>query len=165
MLDGFVGQHRDARVRFDPAPQQRGLIARFDREALREPTQRSPYLHDVHAVRRARYRADHRLDRQPREIPAERDERVAAAALLEVGRQPERPAVPGQVFGVRDVGEDVLARGADDPVPLDDDDKRWGGRTYAPSSLRTRRVPSTIAPSFATVSSIVRVLRPQSGDT
>jgi hypothetical protein len=110
-------------------------------------------------------RADHRFDGQPREVAAQGDERLAAAALVRISGQPQGRPVPRKMLRVRDVREEVFARGADDPVALDDNDKRRERRTYAASSLRTRWVPATIAASFATVSSVVRVLSPQSGDT
>ena len=67
-------------------------------------------------------------------------------------------------FGMREEAVHVLRRRAHD-APCLGDERLGGDGGYAASSFRTMRVPSTIAASFWTASSTVRVLSPQSGET
>lgn len=165
MPRGLVRQHRDAGIDVHAAAQHGPVVGLFGREPQGQAAQRATHLDDFNAVRGARGRADHGLNGQAGKVAPEREEGLAAAPVLDVRGKPERSPVSRQVFGVRHMGKDVLAGGADEPLRLHHDDERWNGRRYAASSFRIRRVPSTIAASLATVSSAVRVLRPQSGDT
>lgn len=90
---------------------------------------------------------------------------MRAPPLLDgFGGHPQRGPVPRQRFDAADVREHPVRGRVDDP-PRFDGQRPGQPRSYLDSSFRMRRVPSTIAVNFATVSSTVRVLSPQSGVT
>ncbi len=159
----LVRNHGDPRIGLETVAHLGPILDARENAVPAERPKGSSHLFELHGIGRPEGDSENRLNREADEVAGQGDH-VRASTLLDRFRQhPERRTISGKIFHAADVCEHPIGGRANDPSCLDGD---GGGRSgYRDSSFRTRRAPSTIEVSFATVSSIVRVLSPQSGVT
>ena len=159
----FVRNHGDPRIGLETVAHLGPILDARERARPGERPKGPSNLFELHGVGRPEGDSENRLNREADEVAGQGDH-VRASTLLDRFRQhPKRRTISGKIFRAADVGENPVGGRANNPPRLDRDGRGRGG--YRDSSSRTRRAPSTMEVSFATVSSIVRVLSPQSGVT